>query len=170
MAWQEEWTILLREYVNDTSATPRYSDDRLEQALVVGARLVLTELPFPTAFVADVVNITITPDPTATATRDDNFSNLAIAKTACIIDRGGASSAADQAIRVKDGASEVDLRAVFAAKQALLNKGWCAYYAEMKQEYQLSQQGTVVGAAIFTPFRLYAGLGGGAHGATRRPY
>lgn len=165
--WQEEMTLLLRAFVNDLDAT-KYTDDRLEQALVVGAKLVSNELSFSQHFVADVVGVTLTPDPTVDP-RDENFINLATVRTACIIDRGAASAAADQAIRVKDGASEVDLRDAFKAKLALLEKGWCAVYEEMRFQYVTNMQGPTVGAVIVSPFRLFA-FGPNMSAVTRRPY
>lgn len=158
MAWQAELDILLRVLINDTETPQSFSNSRLEQVIVVAGRLVVQELDFSIAYSMDVVNISITPDPTDTvgSTRNDSFINLVCAKAACIVDRGSALKAASQAIRVKDGASEVDLRDTFKAKLALLNKGWCAVYEDMKDEYIVSQTGVVVGAAILSPFRAYA--------------
>src|SRR5262245_14031646 len=147
MAWDDELPIVLRVMINDLADTPTYSDDRLTQVLVVADRLVKQALEFQVDYVVDVEDIDITSDPNAPPTRDDNFINLVCAQAACIIDRGAAIGAASQAIRVRDGSSEVDLRTAFQAKLALLEKGWCAVYQDMKDEYKLSQQGVVVGAA-----------------------
>jgi hypothetical protein len=77
-------------------------------------------------------------------------------KAACIIDRGAASIAAKQAIRVHDGNSSIDLRGAMIGKIALLKAGgWCAVYEDAKLEYQTGQV-RIAGAAIMSPFRLYA--------------
>ena len=163
MAWDDEMVAIVRTMVNDTSDTPTYSDDRLEGALVVAARLVNMELDFPVDYKANASAGSITPDPTvtsATAARDENFINLVCVKAACVIDRGSAILAAGQAILVKDGTSLVDLRDTWKAKLGLLSKGWCAVYEQLKAEYAASQQEAAVGAAILAPFRLYSGFGG----------
>jgi hypothetical protein len=149
---------MLRWYVSDRAST-KYSNDDLTQALCVGARLVIFDVDFPTAFTVDVVGQTIDPDPTLLAQPDDNFVDLVTVKTAGIIDRGSATAAADQAIRVRDGASEVDLRAAFTAKLDLMLKGWNAVYQDMREQYLVSQRGVQTGAAVVSPFRLFSGYG-----------
>lgn len=158
MAWDDDGIVLLRALINDSDATAyRYTDTRLTEALLVAAFQVNLEIDFLNDYVISLGNETITPDPTNINTKDDNFLNLIAVKAACIIDRGSAGTAADQAIMVQDGSSRIDLREAFKAKLSLLQKGWCAVYDNMKQEYITSQQGVIVGAAIMTPFRIYAG-------------
>ena len=158
MAWDEEIVSITRALIDDTSDTPTYSDDRLEQAIIVAARLVLQELDFVQPFKASITDNSILPDPTdeENNTRDESFINLVSVRAACIVDRGSAMRAAGQAIRIRDGTSEVDLRDVFKSKLALIQKGWCSVYDDMKFQYQSSQQSVVVGAAIIGPFRLFA--------------
>lgn len=174
MAWQDELTTITRRLLADTSATPKYSDDDLEETLVIAAQWVLTELRFPAGFRTSVSNLTITPDPTDDAgnTRDNNFVNLVCLKAACILDRGGAATAAAQAILVQDGTSRVDLRDAFKAQLQLIRQGWCAVYDAVKEDYQAGQRGGVLGAAILGPFRVFggyaAGPGGGALYQPRR--
>lgn len=160
MAWQDDMTEVLRVLVNDTEDTPTYSDDKLERVLVVASFQVLLQLKFSQDYKVNISNRTITPDPTATATKDESFVNLATLKAACIVDHGAAIIAAQRAIAVKDGGSSVDLRGVFQGKFALLEKGWCAVFDTEKFEYQAGLV-RVAGAVILTPFRLYAygGLG-----------
>jgi hypothetical protein len=159
MAWQDVMVIMLRAMVDDLDDTSRkFTDDRLEQTLAVGAFQVLRELTFSTSYVVDVVKIKITPDPTdsVNGTNDESFVNLATLKAACIIDRGAASTAAGQAIAVKDGTSAIDLRGILDGRMKLLAKGgYCSVYKETKTEYQVNQS-TSAGAAVMSPFRLYA--------------
>lgn len=156
MPWQDDMTEILRVLVNDTEDTPTYSDSKLERVLVVAAFQVIRELEFSQDFVVNVAQTSITPDPTATATKDESFVNLVTIKAACIIDRGSAVVAAGRAISVRDGGSSVDLRGVFGAKLQLLQKGWCAVYEDAKLEYQAGQV-RVAGAVVMTPFRLFSG-------------
>lgn len=156
MSWDEDMVGILRVMVNDPESSV-YTDARLEQLLLVGAFQVCQELDFSHDFVVNFPNETITPDPTEEATRDDSFVNLACLKAACIADRGGAILAARQAIAVKDGASAIDLRGNLQGKLRLLEKGgWCAVYQDAKLEYLTNASKSIAGAAIMTPFRLYA--------------
>lgn len=158
MAWDEEMNIITRALVNDMDST-KFTDDRINQAILVSIRFVTAYLDFNQEYIVDIVNESVTPDPTINPYRDENLINLATLKCACIVDRGAASAAADQAIRVRDGQSEVDLRAAFKAKLDLIKSGWCAVYDETKTEYAYARSGEVVGAAVMSPFRLFAGFG-----------
>lgn len=167
MAWQDVMLGLLRPMVNDM-ASATYNDDTLEQVLVVAAFQVLREpLSFAFDYTADVENTDITPDPTDSDSQDDAFVNLVAIKAACIVDTGSAAGAATQAIMVKDGASMIDLRGALAGKLALLRQGWCATYKEAKFEHQ---SGSLAGAAVMTPFRLYAGGATGYRSDDRGDY
>jgi hypothetical protein len=154
MAWDEEMLLVVRVMVNDQEAQT-YTDDSLLRLILVAAFQVAQELPFPLDYRADVVNETLTPDPTM-GTRDESFINLVCLKAACIADRGAAILAAKQAIAVKDGTSAIDLRGNLQGKLKLLEKGWCAVYTDAKAEYLTTQSGGIAGAAVMTPFRLYA--------------
>ena len=155
MAWQDEMDIILRAMIDDLDAT-KYTDDRIEQLLVVGARFVTQEMNFVTGFEADVVNVTITPDPTVGQSRDESFINLTCLKTCCIMDKGEAKTAAQQAINIIDNGSRVDLTEMSRARLKLIQIGNCEAYEQAKLEY-LSGQIRQAGAAIMTPFRVFAG-------------
>jgi hypothetical protein len=176
LAWQDEMTPTLRVMLGDVDETsPTYSDDRLEQLLALAAKQVSSEARFDQAFVGNVENALITPDPTAAATKDDNFVNLVTIKACCIMDLADARVAANRALLVKDGNSAVDLSKVSAEKRALLSKGWCAVYADAKFEYQNARTSGVAGALIIGPFRLYAqgpwgGYGPSFGGPSRNTY
>jgi len=153
MAWQDEMVPFVRTLVNDPEETAKFSDDRLQEAIVVGGRIVSMKAGFSQDFVCNRALVKITPDPTSSATRDENFINLVCVQAACIVDRGSAIKAAGQAIMVQDGASKVDLREQYKAWQAVLAKGWCAVYEEMMDEYVLSQVGDGIGMAIINHIR-----------------
>lgn len=144
---------MLRVMVNDiTSET--YQDDTLEQVICVAAFQVAAEFA-EFAFVADVANVDISPDPTSGDSQNDSFVNLVCLKAACIIDNGSAAKAASQAISVKDGTSSIDLRGVLAGKLELLKRGWCSVFKDAKFDYQ-TQSLESAGSVVMTPFRLYA--------------
>jgi len=164
MAWDTEMIEILRVLVNDMGDTPSYSNERLRRVLVVAALQVSGELSFSHDFKVKIEQPSIIPDPTDEegGSRDESFINLCCLKAACIIDRGAAILAAKQAIAIKDGSSAIDLRGNLQGKLKLLEKGWCAVYEDAKIEYLTSHSGGIAGAAVMTPFRLYA-RGGYTH-------
>lgn len=158
MAWDEEMNIMTRVWVNDAAAS-KYTDDRLNQAILMSMMVVQMELDFDNTYEVNIVQETVDPDPTVDPYRDTDFMTLVTIKTACTIDRGSASDAAGQALRVKDGQSEVDLRDRFKAQLELLKTGWCSVYDKLKDQFILGQRGSMLGAAVLSPFRLFAGYG-----------
>lgn len=157
MSWQIEMVTLLRVMINDLGGTQTYDDSRLQQAIAVGAQLIQVEMNFSQLFVPDITVPSITPDPTDRAgnTRDDSFINLCCLKTACIIERGETRKAAGQGIYIKDAGSAIDTRSQVLARLKMLDKNWCAVFDDAKLEYMAGQV-RVAGAAIMSPFRLYA--------------
>lgn len=156
--WQAEMTTLLRVLIDDIGSTQTYADKRLVQVLAVAAQLVSTELNFSNNFKVDVQALTIEPNPVdRESTRDENFINLVCIKAACLIERGETRRSVGQGIAIRDGSSSIDLRGSMDGRIKLLEKGWCAVYEDTKLEYQASRNGTIAGAAIMTPFRVFAG-------------
>lgn len=158
MAWQDEMIPVLRVLIGDPAAdTQTYSDDSLQSTLLVAAKQVSAAIGFPVQYTAEVNKGKLTPDPTAGETKDDNYVNLVTLKAAGILDRNEASLAARRGIIVKDGGAAIDLSKVAEAKRKLLEKGgWNAAYEDAKFEYLYQRAQGVAGAAILTPFRLYA--------------
>jgi hypothetical protein len=150
--WTVEMTIILRHMVYDLAPTPTYADTRLQQLILVSAQLVQGELSVPNPYVVDIVNGTISPDPTADNTRDDSFINLVLTKAACIIDNGEARLAAGKGVRMRDADKEIDLRSASEGKLAIWSKGWCQNYKQTRLEF-LAGGSATAGAAIVGPFR-----------------
>lgn len=158
MAWDETATQVLRVLLDDLGDTPRYTDAKLLDVLMVAAMQLYQELEFATEYAISVPNETITPDPED----DAPFMNLVTLKSACIVNRSELLIAANRAIYVKDGAASVDLRGVPENKLKVLEKGWCAAYQDAKDDYYRDYNGisrtgaTTAGAVIIGPFRLFA--------------
>ena len=158
MYWQAEFITLLRVLIDDLVSPQTYTDKRLTQVIAAAAQLVTTELRFPNNFKVDVQALTIEPSPVDRATtRDDSFINLVTIKAACLIERGETRKAVGQGISIRDGSSAIDLRGTMDGRMKLLEKGWCSVYEETKLEYQTASVGLVAGAAIMSPFRIFAG-------------
>jgi|GEM_PF-853450 hypothetical protein len=159
MYWQAEFITLLRVLIDDLSSPQTYNDKRLTQVLAVAAQLVTNELNFPSKFRVDIQALTIEPSPVdRESTRDENFINLVCIKAACLIDRGETRKSVGQGIAIRDGSSSIDLRGSMDGRLRLLEKGWCSVYDDTKLEYQANRNGTIAGAAIMTPFRVFAGF------------
>ena len=158
MYWQAEFITLLRVLLDDLVSPQLYTDKRLTQVIAVAAQLVTSELRFANNFKVDIQALTIEPSPVDRATtRDDNFINLVTIKSACLIERGETRRAVGQGISIRDGSSSIDLRGTMDGRMKLLEKGWCSVYEEVKLEYQTARVGLVAGAAIMSPFRIFAG-------------
>lgn len=171
MAWDETIPEIVRAITDDLDDTaPKISDDNILRVIIVAAFQVNNELSFTNDYSIDIINQTISPDPTDVDYQDDSFVNLVSVKSACIINRGSAETAAGRAISVKDAGSSVDLRGIFSAKLNLIKQGWCAVYENDKFEYSLNGVNNTIGAMIIGPFRLYAREGFDNSGYDRSPY
>ena len=159
MYWQAEFITLIRVLIDDLSSPQTYNDKRLTQVLAVAAQLVTNELNFPIKFKVDIQALTIEPSPVdRDSTRDENFINLVCIKAACLIERGETRKSVGQGIAIRDGSSSIDLRGTMDGRLKLLEKGWCSVYDDTKLEYQANRNGAIAGAAIMTPFRVFAGF------------
>jgi len=142
----------MRFTIGDFSPTPKYDDGRLEQALVVGAQYVIEECAFD-FYSADILNVQITPDPTGAngKPRDNAFINLTVLKASCLADQWTfRSEAMKEGIRVTAGPTQLGVSGHIKGFQTLLEKGPCAAYEEMKEDYLIGD-GVAV-QAILGPF------------------
>ena len=83
MAWQDTMVIMLRVVIDDMGSNPTYSDSRLEEILVVSAKLTKKDVDFANDYTIGVTDSTITPDPVSTS--DNAFVNLVTLKAACLV-------------------------------------------------------------------------------------
>lgn len=157
MSWQVEMVEMLRIMINDFESPVKFSDTTLEKVIVTSAQYVITDVTFDfnQVYVPDIVTISITPDPTdrVAGTRDDDFINLTLLKAACFIDNCSAREAARKSgITIKEWATTIDTKGVFAAAAAILEKGWCKNYDEALYATAVGNS-LLVGTGILGPFR-----------------
>ena len=108
MAWQSEMVRIVRHLINDLDSTNySFTDDRLEELILVASQLVLTTLDFTNEYTVDVDALTLNPDPT-TGTKDDSFINLVSLKAACVVLGSEVRSNALNSISLRDGPSAID--------------------------------------------------------------
>jgi hypothetical protein len=151
MSWQGQMTIVVRHLVNDADpASYKFTDNRLETSILVAAQLVISETDFTNTYDINVEGCRLSPDPTDTETKDNDFVALVCLKTACIILGGDIRSESGNAISIKDGPSAIDLRGV-TQTLALLYKDMCEKYENMLFAYE-SGESSINGQAILSPY------------------
>jgi hypothetical protein len=173
MSWQNETIQILRIIINDLEETPNFTDERLENVLVVAAHMVISDISFPTDYVVSITEQSITPDPTVA--NDTAFINLITLKAACIMDVSlFITKALAAGIKARCGPAILDTSGHLAGFKELIEQGPCAAYKRLKFEYEFGD-GAVV-RAILSPFRgnnfnpqsLNSGLGD--HGQHRHGF
>jgi hypothetical protein len=148
MSWQNEIVRMVRFLINDIDATS-YSDDRLEETVLVSAQLLISGVDFDNTYTVDVDTLTLSPDPTTLTTKDNNFINLLAIKTACIILGSEAKTLAAQSYRIKDGPSSIDISMAYQATKQLYTD-LCDKLDKMILDYKAGN--SVAGQAIITPY------------------
>lgn len=151
MAWDTEMVVLLRNLIGDTATPYEFSDDRLEELIVVASQFVIMDLDFKNVYSVDAENLTLSPDPTQ-GDKDNAFINLVVVKAACLVDQSLYRTKAKQAgISVRSGSEVITTGGLLAGYKYLLEKGgWCPVYQQMKFDYYMNNES--VGQAIIGPY------------------
>jgi len=152
MAWQEELGTMLRVLLDDCDDEQTYSDSRLEQLLVLAARYVQQEVSFSTTYTISMTSVTISPDPTVTATLDDAFSNFTVLKAACLMDWNTFRQKALVAgVKARCGPAILETTEHMRGFKDLVTEGPCKAYNTLKDEYQFGNIENI--RAVLSPFR-----------------
>ena len=85
MGWQIELNLMVRSLICDMTDNPNFSDERIQQVIVIAAQYVIYELDMMSKYTVNVTEITIAPDPTDP--RDIVFLGLVALKAACMLDQ-----------------------------------------------------------------------------------
>lgn len=142
---------MVRILINDMSSTPTYSDERLQQLIVVAARYVVQEIDFDVTYTVGVSVPSISPDPTSADTLDDVFANFVVLKAACLSDQSlFRTKALMEGITARCGPATLSVLGHLPGFKQLLNEGPCAAYTEFKRQYYLGNARGV--RAIMSPF------------------
>jgi hypothetical protein len=150
--WYSEFVIIFRHMIDDLDEPKKYADNRIAQLLLVAAQLAQSENFFSQDYTINVSNLTLSPDPTASGTRDDAFINLTLLKAACTLARGGLLKAAKGGLLVKEGDYSFDNRSKFAG-QKIASEDWCKAYSDAQYEYAVYH--TEPGRVIIGPHRTF---------------
>lgn len=140
-------TLMLRAVINDLDSES-YTDERLEQLIVVAAKFVNADLE--SSYVISINGPDITPDPIEQS--DDMFVNLLVMRAACLVDSGNLRvRAALAGLQATAGPAMLKVGGEnFSAYKAILEMGPCALYRQMLQDYKLGSGAMYHG--ILSPF------------------
>jgi hypothetical protein len=144
--WQDSLVPMVRALINDMDST-QFTDERVETSIVVAGVIVGNEYSFPTDYSFDIVDIDISPDPSA----DKVFVALVGLKAACILNTNQYQQGVQQGIRVRDGSSEVDTTSGFAGYKDILKLGPCGTYEKLVDQLR-AQRSMMGGKAVLSPF------------------
>ena len=151
MSWNVEMPLIVRSWINDLSDTPTYSDERIQQLIVVAAQYVIQEVDLRTNYAINVVNPDITPDPTLLEEKDFDFIGLTALKASCILDQSSLrTKAATEGIRAALGPAQLSVGGGLRGYEVILNQGPCALYTKLREDYQIGKVAAI--HAILGPF------------------
>ena len=150
MSWQSEIPLIVRTLINDLDLTnPTYSDDRLLQVITVAAKYVQFDVVLDHTYTVDVVNKTISPDPTLD--NDSIFISLVGLKASCIIDQSALrTKAAMEGIKAALGPAQLAIAGSLSGFNLIIDKGPCAAYDELTSHWDVREATAV--RAILSPF------------------
>lgn len=153
MSWNTEIVTIVRHLIDDTDfSSPRYPDERIEQAILVSAQLIQTEINFENSYTINVEQCALNPDPTLLPDKDDGFINLTALKTACIILGAEYRTYGLSAIRVSDGPSSIDMGGA-AGHMKNLYDSLCERYENYKINFAAVNNN--IGKVVLSPFGIY---------------
>lgn len=149
MAWQEEIRTIVRVLINDVIEPYEFTDARLEQAITVAAKYVQFDVVLDHSYTVDVVNSTISPDPTLD--NDEVFISLTSLKAACIFDQATyRTKAALEGVRAALGPAALSVAGNIQGWQNIIEHGACKAYDDLVDHWDISN--ATVARAILGPF------------------
>lgn len=169
MEWSDVIIPMVRNMTGDTdSSNYTFCDADLQLKIITAINLMQLEIDFAVDYTADIVGMTITPDP-ATAPADNDFMTLAALKTACLIERSDVSKLTSQDIQqLTDNGFTMKIGDVGASKIEALKINWCVAYGKAKADFE-SGNG-ILGKAIVSPFPAFGDRWAGGLGYGRSNY
>lgn len=151
MYWQTEIALMVRALINDLGATEQYSNDRIVQLIAVAAQYVMLDVNLSVDYKIDIVNKTITPDPSDMPNKDYTFIGLVAIKAACLLDQSTfRTKAAAEGIRASLGPASLSVSGNLDGYKTILQVGPCSTYDHLKQQHNIGNATAV--SAILSPF------------------
>jgi hypothetical protein len=151
MSWQNEMILVVRTLIDDLGPVYKYTDLRIKQSIIVAAKYVQFDVVIEPEFIIDVVNMTITPDPTLDEINNQIFISLTCLKAACLIDQSNyRNKVGVEGIRAALGPASLQVTGSLAGWKAILDHGACAAYAAFTEHWDVANATAI--RAIFSPF------------------
>ena len=151
MYWEIEIPIIIRTLINDLQDPPTYSDSRIIQLSTVAAQYVLNEVNLSVKYNIDIVNQTISPDPSDPASRDTDFVGFIGLKASCILDQSTfRTKAVMEGVRTALGSANLSITGNLAGYKTILDKGPCALYDQLVLDHNIGNATAV--RAVLSPF------------------
>ena len=149
MAWQDEMTVMVRTLINDSVSPYQFSDERIQQTILVAGKYVQFDVVLHHSYSIDVINNTITPDPTDDD--DEIFIILASLKAACLVDQGTLrSKAAMDGVRAALGPASLSVSGAASGWEMILKHGPCKLYDDLVEHWDVANASAI--AAVLGPF------------------
>lgn len=165
--WSKELPRILRFLVNDLDPNnPVYSDERLQEIILVNATLIQMDIDFNNVYTIDIEQLTLSPDPTGypqvlsnqnNGIRDNGFINLVCYSSACLIERSTYRTAAQNAgYVIQSDREKIDTSKILEGfKELFVGKhSFCEVFNEAKWQYKVDSQnnpGISITSAISSP-------------------
>jgi hypothetical protein len=150
MSWQLEIPLIVRSLINDLSDTPTYSDERIQQLIVVSAQYVTREVNLNNEYSINIINPDIIPDPTLLENKDLDFISFVALKSACFLDQSSLRTrAATEGIKAGLGPATISV-GQNGSYQFLLLNGPCKMYEDLRIDYEIGNTSLLRG--ILSPF------------------
>lgn len=141
---------MLRVIINDMGSDPTYSDNRLEEILLVSAQFVVNDISSDT-YTVSIPELSIDPDP---VTESDNvFLNLTVIRAACFADMALLrTKLGSNNVRAQLGPASIAVGDNVKGYFDLVNNGSspCKIYEQMLKDYIWGNVNVI--KAILTPF------------------
>jgi hypothetical protein len=149
MSWQTELTTMVRTLINDSIEPYQFSDDRIVQTILVAGKYLQFDINLDHSYSIDVINKTITPDPTDDD--DEVFIILAALKAACLVDQGTLRiKAAMEGVRAALGPASLSVAGSAAGWAMILEHGPCKLYDDLVEHWDVANASAI--AAVLGPF------------------
>ena len=153
MYWEIEIPIIVRNLINDLQDPVTYTDERIQQLAVVASQYVLNDLNLSVTYVVDIINQTITPDPSDPESRDTDFIGFIALKSACILDQSTfRTKAALEGIKTALGSANLSISGNLAGYKMILDQdqGPCKLYEQLTLDHNIGNATAV--SAVLSPF------------------
>jgi hypothetical protein len=152
-SWLDFMIPMLRSMIGDETVPYDYSDVDLQRKILTAINILQIELSFDVDYEADIVSLTLTPDPYTSSPIDYTFMTLATLKAACMIERsqvtkvtsGDVQEISDNDFKIKTGDTGKN-------KLEALKTNWCAAFEAAKRDYEIETKTDNLGRAVISPF------------------